>query len=182
MRKSITLLLTLALLFTLTTAYAQSGTDFPTLADFSAATLDGKTFTNEDLAAKDLTMLNIWTTTCGPCITEMPHLAEFAKALPENVQLVTLCLDGTRVSEALTNFLDGIGFEAVTLIGGDNDLLKLASAVRYTPTTLFLNSRGEVVGEPVIGAPRDVESTYLAGINAALAQEGKPVITLEKAQ
>ena len=64
------------------------------LASFSARTLEGELFTQEDIAAKDVTVVNFWSLTCGPCIAEMPDLAEFSKALPDNVQVVTVCLDG----------------------------------------------------------------------------------------
>ena len=37
--------------------------------------------------AKDVTVINFWALSCGPCIVEMPDLAEFAGALPDNVQL-----------------------------------------------------------------------------------------------
>lgn len=48
------------------------------LRDFTAGTLDGGTFTQEDIAAKDVTIVNFWGLTCGPCIAEMPDLAAFA--------------------------------------------------------------------------------------------------------
>lgn len=60
------------------------------LGSFQAVTLDGGTFTQADIAGKDVTIINFWGTFCAPCIAEMPDLAAFAKALPDNVQLITV--------------------------------------------------------------------------------------------
>ena len=62
-------------------------------ASFTADTLDGGTFTQDDIAAKDATVINFWALSCPPCIAELPDLAAYAKTLPENVQFITVCLD-----------------------------------------------------------------------------------------
>ena len=67
---------------------------YSVLTSFIADTLEGGTFTQDDLAAKDLTVMYVWSTTCGYCVDEMPELAEFAATLPDNVQLITYCADG----------------------------------------------------------------------------------------
>ena len=43
------------------------------LASFTAGTLDGGSFAPEDISAKDVTILNFWALSCGPCIVEMPE-------------------------------------------------------------------------------------------------------------
>ena len=73
----------------------------PDLNAFTAQTLDGGTFSEKDLAAKDLTVINIWQTTCPPCIEEMPELASLAASLPDNVSLITWCLDGLDEKETV---------------------------------------------------------------------------------
>ena len=45
------------------------------LGSFQAVTLDGGTFTQADIAGKDVTIINFWGTFCAPCIAEMPDLA-----------------------------------------------------------------------------------------------------------
>lgn len=127
------------------------------LEHFSAQTLDGGTFTEKDLAAKDLTLINFWTTQCGPCIAEMPHLAEFAKKLPENVQVVTVCLFGENEVDAARKILDEAGFEG---------------------TTLFADASGKLVGKTIVGEPDDLEKTLLAAINKELKHAGKEEIAL----
>lgn len=157
---------------------AGTAAELGSLRAFTAGTLDGGTFTQEDIAACDVTIINFWALTCGPCIAEMPDLAAFAGALPENVRLLTVCLDGAGSEEAVREVLDGAGFEGVTLISGDGDLAALASNLMYTPTTVLADAEGNLVGDEIIGRQEDLSGTYLAAINAALAAGGKAEISL----
>lgn len=151
------------------------------LASFSAGTLDGGTFTQEDIAAKDVTVLNFWALTCPPCIAEMPEIADFEKALPDNVAMLTVCLDGYGNEDSVKEVLENAGFEGVTLITGDGDLLNLANNLMYTPTTVLADSQGALVGEAIIGGQADLSAAYLEAVNQALEAGGKDAISLEDA-
>lgn len=149
------------------------------LKSFTAQTLTGESFTHEDLAAKDITVINVWALTCRPCIAELPDLAAFAKALPDNVQMITVCLDGSGNEEITQSILEQAGFEGATLISGDGDLAALCGNLIYTPTTLLADSGGNLVGNPIVGMQEDLSASYLAAVNAALTAEGKAEISLE---
>ena len=151
------------------------------LASFSAGTLDGGTFTQEDIAAKDVTVLNFWALTCPPCIAEMPDIADFEKALPDNVAMLTVCLDGYGNEDSVKEVLENAGFEGVTLITGDGDLLNRANNLMYTPTTVLADSQGALVGEAIIGGQADLSAAYLEAVNQALEAGGKDAISLEDA-
>lgn len=156
-----------------------AGTGLGTLASFTAGTLDGGTFTQDDIMDKDVTVINFWALSCGPCIVEMPDLAEFAGALPDNVQLVTVCLDGNGNEDTAREVLEKAGFEGVTLISGSGDLLDLSRNLMYTPTTVFVDGEG-MVADAVIGGQEDLSGTFLAAVNAVLEGSGKAEISLEK--
>lgn len=156
-----------------------AGTGLGTLASFTAGTLDGGTFTQDDIMAKDVTVINFWALSCGPCIVEMPDLAEFAGALPDNVQLVTVCLDGNGNEDTAREVLEKAGFDGVTLISGSGDLLDLSRNLMYTPTTVFVDGEG-MVADAVIGGQEDLSGTFLAAVNAVLEGSGKAEISLEK--
>ena len=145
----------------------------PDLHAFTAQTLDGGTFSEKDLAAKDLTVINIWQTTCPPCIEEMPELASLAASLPDNVSLITWCLDGLDEKETVDEIMKESGFANPTIISGDGDLTQLYRALMYTPTTVALDADGNMVGEPLIGSPEDAKEAYKDYINQALSAIGK---------
>ncbi len=149
------------------------------LESFSAVTLEGESFTQDDIAAKDATVINFWALTCRPCIAEMPDLAAFAGALPDNVQVITVCLDGAGNEETVQSVLDGAGFTGVTLVGGDGDLVDLAWNVIYTPTTVCADSEGKLIGKTIIGGQQDLEGTLLTAVNEVLKDGGKAEISLE---
>ena len=146
-------------------------TQFHALSSFTAQTLDGGVFTQEDLAQKDITIMYVWTTFCGFCVDEMPELKEFAESLPENVQLITYCGDGSFSPDLAKKILDENGIELVTLISGDGDFRKLDYELMYTPTAVFFNSKGEVVEEFLIGAG-NLSERYGQTLEHALEQVG----------
>ena len=174
--------LLLAILLTIPLLSACSGDEDGTLnfTSFSAGTLDGGTFTQEDIAAKDATVINFWGTFCGPCISEMPDLAAFGKALPDNVQLITVCLDAQGNEETAKALLDQAGFEGVTLIGGDDKFVNICRPVTAVPVTVFVDSKGKQVGDKLLGAQPDLAERYLESINKVLEKSGKAEISLEK--
>lgn len=152
------------------------------LSDFSADTLSGGSFTPAELQAKDVTIVNFWSLLCAPCIQEMPDLAAFEKNLPENVRLVTVCLDGAGSEEAVTEILQTAAYQGVTLLRGEGDYETLCRSIRYTPTTLFLDAQGKLVGKTLIGTQNDLAKTYLSVVNQVLKDQGKTEITLSSAE
>ncbi len=157
-----------------------TATTLGSLKSFSAESLEGDAFSEEDIQGKDVTIINFWALTCPPCIAEMPELAALEKALPENVQLITVCLDGAGDKESTKSILEDAGFEGVTLITGDGDLGALCGNIRYTPTTVLVNGEGNLVGDAIIGGQEALAESYLLAVNTALKAEGKAEISLEE--
>lgn len=152
------------------------------LGEFQAKTLQGGSFTQEDIAAKDVTVLNMWSTTCGPCVNEMPEVAAFAAALPDNVQVVTYCFDGLVNEARADRVLQNADFQGTTLITADGGLKDVLNLVQYTPTTIFVSKDGTVVGDALVGVPEDLQKTYLDRVNDVLDSMGEKGITLEEAK
>ena len=138
------------------------------LKSFAGITLDGEMFTQKDIAAKDITIINFWTLTCGSCLVE----------LPDNVRMMTVCVDGGGDPEITAEVLQKAGFEGVTIIAGGGDLATLCGNLMYTPTTVVVDSEGNLMGDAIIGAQTDLSGTYLAAVNAALKETGKTEIRL----
>ena len=151
--------------------------EFCNLSSFTAKTLDGKEYTQADFGNADLTVINVWSTGCGPCIDEMPELAKFRETLPDNVNLITYCPDADYALDYTKEILDKAEFKGITLISGDGDLEKFEKQVMYTPTTIFVDSKGNQVGEAIIGADGNLSTVYKEHINKALTAMGKQVIS-----
>lgn len=152
------------------------------LKAFTATALDGSTISQEEIQEKDVTMIHFWATTCGPCIVEMPELAAFADSLPENVQLITVCLDGLFDMEGAKSIVEEAGFEGITLVTGEGDFRKVCESVLYTPTTITVNQDGTIVGDPIIGGQQDLAKTYTDAVNVVLQSMGKAEIGNENSE
>ena len=143
------------------------------LKSFEAETLDGASFTQDDLAQNDVTIFYFWASTCGPCVQEMPELAVYEQSLPEHVGLVTVCLDGASDMEGTKSILQEAGYKGTTLTDGDENFKKLCSIIMYTPTTLLIDKEGNMLGDTIVGGQRNLEKTYTDAVNDALESMGK---------
>lgn len=151
------------------------------MAAFTAGSLDGGEFTQDDIAAKDMTVVNFWSVTCRPCVAEMPDLAAFERVLPDNVQLITVCLDAGEGGQDARPILEDAGYGGVTLISGDGDLAALCYNIMAVPTTVFVDSGGRLVGDAMVGGGhKDLSAVYLAALNDALEAVGKDAVSLEE--
>lgn len=124
---------------------------------FETVDLNGNAVTNEIFYGKDLTVVNVWGTFCNPCIDEMPDLAEWSEAMPENVQLIGLVSDLNSTEDAETLELaqaicEATGADVYTSLVANDDFTELLSGVIGVPTTFFVDSTGAIVGEPIVGA------------------------------
>ena len=140
---------------------------------FTVKDLDGNDVASSALfAAKDLTVVNFWGTFCGPCIGEMPELGEWARTMPENVQLIGVLVDiedenDIATIEDATSILKDANAAFVNLIPSDG-LADVVAGISAVPTTIFVDKDGNIVGEPIVGA--DVEGykafveEYLKGL------------------
>ena len=151
--------------------------DFPDIRFFDASLLDGSAVSAEELFdGKDVTVINCWATWCPPCLDEMDELAAFAKTLPDNVQLITYCVDGTQHKDECASILEEAGFEGKTMISANGDFATLIEQMQYVPTTIFVDSVGRQLCDSLIGSPSDLASAYTERINNALKSSGKDTL------
>lgn len=137
---------------------------------FSVKDLDGKDFTTKDFEKYDLTVINIWSTTCGPCVEEMPLLAQLHEQLPQNVNFITVCLDAAEETDFAKQVLEHAKAKFQTLVG-DDIATTVMKNIEATPTTIFVDAKGQPAGSAVIGAPANSDefvSKYLEIIQQRL--------------
>lgn len=140
-------------------------TDTAAFPAFTATDLDGSTVTESIFSEKDLTVLNIWGTFCGPCIGEMPELGEWAKEMPDNVQIVGLIIDingeeDTEHRDLAVDITQQAGVDFTNLIA-NADFAPILKDVIGVPTTLFIDGDGNIVGDPIVGADVDGYKTFV---------------------
>lgn len=121
---------------------------------FSTTDLKGNPVSSEDFfAGHKVTMLNIWSTTCSVCYTEIPELQKMQKEFSgEGGQIAGLLYDGDdpELAAEAQKFLDEYRITYPNIAA--NEELKAAFPTQSFPMTYFFNEQGEMIGEPVIGA------------------------------
>lgn len=131
---------------------------------FTTEDLDGNKVTESILKDKDVTMINIWGTFCPPCIEEMPELAKLSASLPENAQIIGILCDVSLNDKSALQDAKSIVSKAGTnypcLLLNDS-LTDYLSQFMYVPTTLFVDSEGNQIGEPVVGADFNAYTAHL---------------------
>ena len=122
---------------------------------FNAKTITGQAVSNDIFAAKKITVVNIWGTFCPPCIAEMPELGDMARTMPADAQIIGIVCDATADTTDQIQKAQEITKKAnadFVNIVPDENLLRFLENVEAVPTTIFVNSKGEVVGKAIIGA------------------------------
>ncbi len=147
--------------------------DFDYAFPFTAQTLDGETVTEEVFGQYDLILLKVWASWCPSCRRELPELAALYDRLPENVGFLSVTIDAPGDLKDAKAILEQNGRPFPCLDGqGSPGLVKgLLSRVMYIPTTVFFDSRGNEVGDWIVGVPQgsgSVADAYLAEIQARL--------------
>ena len=136
---------------------------------FETRDLDGNAVSSEELfSAHKITMINVMTTWCTYCIQELPELQSLSEAYAEkDCAVVGLLYDGTDAALLDTgrSLMEQAGAGYLVLQPWDG--MNTQIPVQAFPTTFFVNSDGEIVGETILGAEPE---RYAAQLDALLEQ------------
>ena len=140
----------------------QNGAAPVPLGDFSAQDCDGNAVSKDIFADYDLTMVNLWTTTCSYCIEEMPILNELRKEFQDDgvrFNIISVCMDVGNTNEInedslkkAKEIIKTAGVEYPTLIPDSVLLEGRLKGIQAFPESFFVDSEGNVVSEPYVGA------------------------------
>ena len=135
---------------------------------FETTDLNGNAVSSEELfSSHKITMVNVMTTWCTYCIQELPELQELSETYEEQgCAVVGLLYDGTddALIETGRTLMEEAGAGYTVLCPWEG--METQIPVQAFPTTFFVSSDGQIVGETVVGA--DIES-YQAQLDALLS-------------
>ena len=126
------------------------------MADFSASTIDGGVFTlSEVLEEKDLVLINLWATWCGPCRMEFPFMEQAWQRYRDRVAIIALSVEPDDTVEVLKDFAaqNGLTF---SIAREENLGFGRRYAAQGIPTTLLVDRFGNLVYREV-GAKTSAE-------------------------
>ncbi|WP_437598038.1 TlpA disulfide reductase family protein [Sorangium sp. So ce590] len=94
-RCALSLVFTVLGLATTACGAASGGPAASPAPDFSLPALDGKTVRLSDYSGKSVVLIDFWSTTCDPCLAEMPHIVElYKKHRDKGFVVLAVSLDG----------------------------------------------------------------------------------------
>jgi thiol-disulfide isomerase/thioredoxin len=134
---------------------------------FSSRTLGGETVSNAIFADAKLTVINIWATWCPPCLAEIPDLGRLGHSMPEGSRLVGILFDAgeSGAMDDAKKILADADADFVQIFPVE-EMTSFLEGIDAIPTTIFVNARGEIVGEPLVGSRS--EKDYRAAIEKIL--------------
>jgi len=139
----------------------QDGFEGPSLGTFKGQDINGNEYTQDMFKGYDLTLVNLFTTWCTPCVAEMPELEKlYQQWKDEGVNVVGFVLDvldedGKIVQENLEGAQELVKQTGVTypvLIPDATNLNGRLNGIDSFPETFFVDGEGNVVGKAYVGS------------------------------
>lgn len=121
---------------------------------FATEDFEGNKVTEAYFGNADVTIVHVWATYCGSCLAEMEEYGKMTQSLPENVQVLGLCIDvnsqDAYEKELAEQILSDNNVKMTNVIV-NNDFDGPLSNVVGVPTTYIVDREGNIVGEPDFG-------------------------------
>ncbi len=138
-----------------------SKTSGASVGDFSMQDIQGETYTQDMFSDYDLTMVNVFTTWCTPCVNEIPDLQKlWEEEKDQGVNVVGIVLDSIdssgvadqEIIEKAKVLAERTGATYPFLIPDKGYLNGRLSGINAVPETFFVDKDGNIVGETYSGS------------------------------
>lgn len=138
-----------------------AGTSGKSVGDFTTQDVNGNTCTKEIFQDYDLTLVNVYTTWCTPCVQEMPELDALYKNMKDKgVNVIGVVLDvldenGEIVQDDLERAQELVkrtGVSYPTLLPDSTYMNGRLIGIEGFPETFFVDKDGNIVGETYSGS------------------------------
>lgn len=111
--------------------------------DFTLETLDGGSLSLSDFRGKPV-LVNFWATWCGPCRAEFPDFQEASVDNADNLVIIGINNTATDQLSEVPKFVEEMGVTFPIVLDKTGDVAR-AYQIFGLPTSVFINSEGEVV-------------------------------------
>ena len=135
--------------------------DVKSVGKFETTGIDGKTYTEKVFSDYDLTLVNVFTTWCSPCVKEIPELQELYKEMKEKgVGVAGVVLDttdekGNQDEEAVkkAGILQEKTKAEYPFLTPDATMMNgRLQGISAFPETFFVDKDGNIVGDTYTGS------------------------------
>ena len=132
-----------------------------TVGEFETKGIDGKDYTEKVFSDYDLTLVNVFTTWCSPCVNEIPELEKLYEEMKEKgvgvvgVVLDTVGEDGKQDEETVkkAGVLQDKTKASYPFLTPDSTMMNgRLNGISAFPETFFVDKEGNIVGETYTGS------------------------------
>lgn len=114
--------------------------------DFSLQSTDGRTIHLSDYLGKKVVLIDFWSTTCDPCMAEMPYLVDLYKAKRDKGFVVlAISLDGPESLADVNRVVHDKGMVFPVLLDQETTVVARYNPKREMPFAVLIDKNGSIV-------------------------------------
>jgi peroxiredoxin len=137
--------------------------------DFSLPTLDGKTARLSDYSGK-VVLIDFWSTTCDPCLAEMPHIVDlYKKHKDKGFVVLAVSLDGPESRAQVSSVVHDKEMIFPVLLDEETTVTARYNPKRELPFAVLIGKNGSIVRKRGGYQPGD-EASLQAEVEKALGE------------
>jgi peroxiredoxin len=136
--------------------------------DFSLKSLDGQTVHLSDYLGKSVVLIDFWSTTCDPCLAEMPHIVELYNANKgKGFVVLAISLDGPESLAQVSSVAHDKGMVFPVLLDQETSVVSRYDPKREMPFSVLIGKNGSIIKKRAGYNPGD-EKLLVAEVEQAL--------------
>jgi peroxiredoxin len=114
--------------------------------DFSLQSTEGRTVRLSDYLGKNVVLIDFWSTTCDPCMAEMPHLVElYNKNKSKGFVVLAVSLDGPESLAEVNRVVHDKGMVFPVLLDQETTVVARYNPKREMPFSVLIDKTGAIV-------------------------------------
>jgi len=136
--------------------------------DFSLKSTEGKTVRLSDYLGKSVVLIDFWSTTCDPCLAEMPHLVDLYKAKKDQGFVVlAVSLDGPESLADVNRVAHDKEMIFPVLLDEETTVVARYNPKREMPFSVLIDKSGTIIEKKAGYTPGD-EKVLASQVDKAL--------------
>jgi peroxiredoxin len=136
--------------------------------DFELQSTDGSTVRLSDYLGKSVVLIDFWSTTCDPCMVEMPHLVDLYKAKKsKGFVVLAISLDGPESIAEVKRVVHDKEMIFPVLLDQETTVVARYNPKREMPFAVLIDKSGKVILKRPGYTPGD-EKVIAAAVEKAL--------------
>lgn len=143
------------------TPFSEGRVAVSNVGDFKTQDINGKKYTDDIFKKYELTLVNVFSTWCSPCIQEMPELEKLKTEMnPKGVNVIAIVYDSVNengktepgVIDTAKLLQEKADLTFPLLIPDKTDMNGRLKGIDGFPESFFVDKNGNIVGETYVGA------------------------------